>query len=143
MAFSPSLLTNLLSEARQPVNFCTSFTVCGNFMLSIAPIFFGLASIPRLKTRKTEQLASWHAEGALGGVELVSEPPKVRERLLKVIEQASALFCLDDNIVHLYLHIFANLIMQTFLHIALISGASVSQTEGHGQIAINPIRGDK
>ena len=61
--------------------------------------------------QEAEQLAGWHAEGALGGIELDSEPPKVHERLPKVIEQASALFCLDDNIIYIHLHIFAHLIM--------------------------------
>jgi hypothetical protein len=47
MAFSPSWLTNRLSEAKQPANFCTSLSWVGFSKASMAFIFEGLASIPR------------------------------------------------------------------------------------------------
>jgi hypothetical protein len=47
MAFSPSQLTNRLSEAKQPANFCTSLSRVGFSRASMAFIFEGLASIPR------------------------------------------------------------------------------------------------
>src|SRR6266567_8958780 len=51
-AFSPSRLTKRLSEARQPVNFCTSTSFLGRAILSMADILAGFASIPRRETRK-------------------------------------------------------------------------------------------
>jgi hypothetical protein len=50
MAFSPSRLTNRLSEAKQPANFCTSLSWEGFSRASMAFIFEWLASIPRWET---------------------------------------------------------------------------------------------
>jgi hypothetical protein len=47
MAFSPSRLTNRLSEAKHPANFCISLSWVGGSRASMAFIFEGLASIPR------------------------------------------------------------------------------------------------
>jgi hypothetical protein len=47
MAFPLSRLTNRLSEAKQPANFCTSLSWVGFSRASMAFIFEGLASIPR------------------------------------------------------------------------------------------------
>jgi hypothetical protein len=46
MAFSPSQLTNRLSEAKQPTNFYTSLSWVGGSRALMAFIFEGLASIP-------------------------------------------------------------------------------------------------
>ena len=53
------------------------------------------------------------------------------------------LFGLNDNVVDIYLHIFPDLCMQTFLHTPLIRGTGISQAEWHGEIAISPVRGNK
>src|SRR3954464_12591793 len=45
IAFSLSRLRNRLSDARLPVNFCTSLRFLGLFIRSIAAIFLGLHSI--------------------------------------------------------------------------------------------------
>ena len=50
--FSPSRLTNRLRDAKHPANFCTSFRHFGRDMFWMAEILHGLASIPRLDTRK-------------------------------------------------------------------------------------------
>ena len=57
-AFSPSRLMKRLREARQPANFWMSHSRVGRFMLLMAAILSGLASIPRSETRK---LSSWPA----------------------------------------------------------------------------------
>ena len=53
------------------------------------------------------------------------------------------MFRFDHNIIHIHLHIFTHLRLQTFLHASLVSGTSISQTEAHDTIAISPIRGNK
>ena len=55
-AFSPSRLMKRLRDASQPVNFCTSLRHAGSTILSMALILTGLASIPRLETRKPSNL---------------------------------------------------------------------------------------
>jgi hypothetical protein len=50
MAFSPSRLTNRLSEAKHPPNFCISLSWVGGSRASMAFIFEGLASIPHWET---------------------------------------------------------------------------------------------
>jgi hypothetical protein len=50
MAFSPSQLTNQLSEAKQPANFYISLSWVGGSRALMAFIFEGLASIPRWET---------------------------------------------------------------------------------------------
>jgi hypothetical protein len=50
MAFSLSRLMNRLSEAKHPVNFCTSLSWVDGSRASMAFIFEGLASIPRWET---------------------------------------------------------------------------------------------
>jgi hypothetical protein len=47
MTFSPSWLTNRLSEAKQLANFCTSLSWVGFSRASMDFIFEWLASIPR------------------------------------------------------------------------------------------------
>ena len=49
----------------------------------------------------------------------------------------------DDDVIDINLHIFAYLIMQTFLHTTLISCAGISQTKAHYTIAISPVLGNK
>ena len=44
--------TNLFNAAIRPVNLCTSFTILGEVMSSIAFTFFGFASIPHWETMK-------------------------------------------------------------------------------------------
>ena len=46
-AFSPSRLTKRLREARHPVNFWTPSRFLGGYILSMATIFSGFASMPR------------------------------------------------------------------------------------------------
>src|SRR6266508_3199851 len=41
-----------LSAAMQPVSFCTSFSLVGEFILKISLSFFGLASMPWYDTMK-------------------------------------------------------------------------------------------
>ena len=93
--------------------------------------------------QEAEQLASRNTEGTLGQVDLDSESSQVGEGFLMIIEQGSAFFGLDHNIINIHLHIFANLIVQTFLHASLVSCTSISQTKCHSEITINPLRGDK
>ena len=49
--------------------------------------FLRVGLYPSARNQETEQLASWHTESALGRIELDSEPSKIRECFLKVIEQ--------------------------------------------------------
>ena len=54
--------------ARQPVNFWTSRRHLGNLMFSIARILVGLASIPRLDTRKPSNLPAGTPNVHLSGL---------------------------------------------------------------------------
>jgi hypothetical protein len=54
--FSASFVMNLLSAAMRPVNFCTSFLVCGGCIWMIALILSGLASIPLVETKQPNTL---------------------------------------------------------------------------------------
>ena len=78
--------------------------------------------------QETEQFSGRYSEGTLGRIQLDSEPSQIGECFSKIIEQGSALFRLDDDIINIHLHIFANLIVQTLLHTSLVSCTSISQT---------------
>jgi hypothetical protein len=54
--FSVSFVMNMLSAAMWPVNFCTSFLVCGGYIWMIAFILQGLASIPLVETKQPNTL---------------------------------------------------------------------------------------
>ena len=71
--------------------------------------------------QEAKQFSCWDTEGTLGWIQFDSEPSQIGECFTEIIEQGSALFHLDDDIVHVHLHIFANLIVQAFLHTPLVS----------------------
>jgi hypothetical protein len=50
--FSASFAMNLLSAAMRPINFCTSFLVCGGCIWMIALILSGMFSIPLVETKQ-------------------------------------------------------------------------------------------
>src|SRR5437016_7772090 len=52
IAHSPRQETKRLSAAMQPVSFCTSFSLVGEFILKMSLSFFGLTSMPRHDTMK-------------------------------------------------------------------------------------------
>src|SRR3954463_9034210 len=71
IAFSPSRLRNRLSDARQPVNFFTSFRFLGLFIRSIAAIFYELHSIPLSDTRNPSSLPAGTPNTHFYGLSLI------------------------------------------------------------------------
>jgi hypothetical protein len=55
--FSASFTMNLFSAAMRPINFYTSFLVCGSCIWVIALILSGLASIPLVETKQPNTLS--------------------------------------------------------------------------------------
>jgi hypothetical protein len=53
---SASFAMNLFKAAIRPINFCTSFLVCGGCIWRMTLILLGLASMPLVETKKTSTL---------------------------------------------------------------------------------------
>jgi hypothetical protein len=76
--------------------------------------------------KETKQLACRHTKGALGRIQLHSEPSQICKGFPEIIYESLTFFGLDDDIVNIHMYIFIYLIMQTFLHTPLVSGTSIS-----------------
>ena len=62
---------------------------------------------------------------------------------MEIIDESGFSLGFHDDVIDIHLHIFAYLVMQTFLHATLIRCTGISQTKAHNMIAISPIQGNE
>jgi hypothetical protein len=95
---------NLFKAAMHPVSFCTSLMPAGAFILVMAEIFLGLASMPR-----------WYAEDAVVRVELPAVLLQGCESLFKIGDEHVRVSCLDDHVIHIGFDVLVELSLETAL----------------------------
>jgi hypothetical protein len=83
-------------------------------------------------------VGGWHAESALGRVELHPESSQIGEDFSQIVQEGTRLLRFHDDIVHVCVNISADLILQAFFHAPLVGGACIFQAEWHSRVAISP-----
>ena len=75
----------------------------------IAVIFSGLASMPLLDTKKTQELACWYTKDTFGRIKHHLINPEVIKSFPQVTNQCLLLSGFHHNIIHICMYIASNL----------------------------------
>jgi hypothetical protein len=115
----------------------------GAFMLVMAEIFSGLASMPRWLMMKPSSLPDGTPKTHLFGFELPSVLPQGCESLFKIGDERVGVSSLDDHVIHVSFDVLVELPLETGLDSSLVGSADVLQPKGHGCVAVRAKRGDE
>jgi hypothetical protein len=119
---------NLFRAAMHPVSFCTSLMKVGAFILVMAEIFSGFASMPRRLMMKPSSFPRY-AEDGLVRVELPPVLLQGCESLFKIGDECVRVSGLDDHIIHIGFDVLVELSLETGLDSSLVRSAGVLQPE--------------
>jgi hypothetical protein len=125
-----------------PVSFCTSLMQVGAFILVMAKIFLGLASMPRWLMMKPSSFPDGTPK-TLVRVELPAVLSQGCESLFKIGDERVRVSGLDNHIIHVSLDVLVELSLETDLDSSLVGSAGVLQPERHGCVAVGTERGDE
>ncbi|KAI5323668.1 hypothetical protein L3X38_032740 [Prunus dulcis] len=134
---------NRLRAPALPVRLCISFTVEGDFISRMALICRGCASIPRCVTRYPKNWPEDTPKVHFTWFQLHAILAEQVECLGGVFDVICTLWGLDQHVIHIDFHNFANLLLEDFIHEPLVGCSGVLQPKGHDLVAVGPSLNDE